>query len=285
VSRAETLTWLAEFQARFSELLREPLDRSSGELRARSDRYPRHLCEEVAPPAHCTAHERLAVYHRQYWFRLFTVLQAEYRLTARLLGMWRFNELAASYLREHPPAHYDLQHVTHSFVAFLQTPGSLDRCAVPIEPLLEAATIDEAFGHVFRAPPVQPFPLAAVPPHELTRVQLTLAPSVALLCEHWPLLQLRQRILHQDDERAVALPPPLEGVQHWTVFRTPRGHGMGPLEPIAFRLFTLLSQLPFGQALAELEASCDEQQKASLPALVQRLLAQSVKLEFWAASA
>ena len=80
--------WLVELQGRFGAVIRTPLDRSSGALRATvSANAPAALDDSLDGPRRPAA-ERLAVYNRQYWFRLFGVMQTAFPLTARLLGHW-----------------------------------------------------------------------------------------------------------------------------------------------------------------------------------------------------
>jgi Putative DNA-binding domain len=274
VTDPRTEAWLADFQRRFSDLIRTPLDRSRGTLRALGEHYDAELTADVQG----AARERLAVYHRQYWFRLFTTLQREYPLCARLLGMWNFNGLAADYLRAHPPAHYDLQRCAHAFVPFLEqtTRGKRLLSGIPSEALCESARIDRAFSRVFLAPEVAP--LAQLPRENLAAVQLQLAPTVELVTETWPWLELRKQVAASEK---FALPGRHARPLHFAVFRTATGHGVAPLEPVAHRLFSLLAERPIGAALAELEASCDEAVRQSLPGQVQTLLARSVKLAFW----
>jgi len=284
VSHDETLAWLADLQARFGTMLRTPLDRASGTLRAPTDGYDAALCDDLLPGPHGDARARLAVYHRQYWFRLFTVLQGEYPLTARLLGMWTFNELAARYLAAHPPSHVDVQRVAHALVPYLTETlaGASTYAAVPSAALVEAATLDAAFARVFLAPEVTPLDAAAL----ATRggdARLSLAPTVALYVEHWPLVALRRRALDEPGEQALSLGPRLAAPQHWAIFRTERGHGVAPLEPLAHRLFTLLAERPLADALGVLESDCTEAARSRLPGRVQAWLAQSMRLGFWCA--
>ncbi|HEY6877328.1 MAG TPA: DNA-binding domain-containing protein, partial [Polyangiales bacterium] len=208
MSAPDALAELAEFQRQFSALLRTPLDRESGSLRAPRESYDAQLVDLIQGDARA----RLAVYHRQYWFRLFTTLQREYPLCARLLGMWHFNGLAAAYLQEHPPAARDLQHCAHAFVPFLErsTRGQASLHGVPTEALRESARIDRAFSRVFLAPEVTP--LASLPRADLARVQLVLAPTVELLTESWPLMELRKQMAATE---SLALPARHPAPRHW----------------------------------------------------------------------
>ncbi|RYE86013.1 MAG: DUF2063 domain-containing protein, partial [Myxococcales bacterium] len=116
--------WLGEFQARFGTVLRTPLDRATGTLRAAVTAYDADLCRETQDAWWGPASGCLAVYNRQYWFRLFTVLQQALPLTTALVGPWAFNELAADFLLAHPPASWDIDLVPDGFAAHL--PALLD---------------------------------------------------------------------------------------------------------------------------------------------------------------
>jgi Putative DNA-binding domain len=91
--------WLLELQASFGDMLRTPLDRSTGSLRANDAAYPAPLMRAARPARDQSGGERLAAYNRQYWFRLFTVLQRAFPLTSRLIGFWHFNEYATEFYR------------------------------------------------------------------------------------------------------------------------------------------------------------------------------------------
>src|SRR5688500_16487545 len=104
MNRPELLAWLAQWQGEFGTVLRTPLDRRTGSLRAVAADYPSTLVERLLPSTQLTAGERLAVYHRQYWFRLLGALQQAYPLMVRLLGTWHFNHLAGEFLQQKPPS-------------------------------------------------------------------------------------------------------------------------------------------------------------------------------------
>ena len=94
---------LERFQRQFSAAIRTPLDRTSGTLAAAPVQYSAELRAAVSAGA-VTADERIATYNRQYWFRLFTVLQNAYPLTTALVGAWAFNIVVEQYLLAHPPS-------------------------------------------------------------------------------------------------------------------------------------------------------------------------------------
>jgi hypothetical protein len=280
--------WLSEFQAAFGEALRAPLNSSTGTFRASPSSYPQTIRRAALAAGPVSGDERLAVYNRQYWFRLFGVLQSAFPLTARLLGYFRFNELASDFLAQHPPHTWNIDDVPNGFDAFLA--GAVPEAGValprsdgtaPREALLEAARLDAAWRRVFFAPSVAPFRPTAEDAARLVESYLVGAEAVALFSEHRPLLDLRRRLDEFPGEKPVPLPPSLASPAFWALVRKPAGIGQLPLEPQEARLFELLAAEPVGRALSLLESECPEGERAALPSRAQAWLARSVELGFW----
>ena len=272
-----TPAWLAEFQASFGAMLRTPLDRSRGTLRPCPEEYPREL-------ALIAGAERLAVYNRQYWFRLFGILAGAFPLTARLLGHWRFNGHAARFLVEHPPRDWSIDRVPEGFATFLATTTSAaDVRELRLEhpALIEAARIDDGWrvAHYASLPPTWRLTPSDAP--RLFSSRLQPSPAVLLIEESWPLVDLRGRLVEDDGEDAVSLPPRLAAPRAWAIVRRPNGVGALPLEPLENRLFTLLREHRVDTALAELEETCAATDRASLPQRARLWLMRSVELGFW----
>lgn len=140
--------WLADFQAEFGNAIRTPLDRSTGTLTA-------------------ITKGGMATYNRQYWFRLFEVMQEAYPRTAKALGYWAFNAHAARFLEANPPKSWNLDDVPHGF----------DRFYTPEDPSVRDALRADA---VARAPIARPTTLDAAD----AQTQLVPSPSVALFVDH-----------------------------------------------------------------------------------------------------
>jgi len=278
--------WLEAYQARFSTMLRTPLDRAAGTLHARTSEYDDALCKEARGAGKLGPRERLAAYNQQYWFRLFGVLQHEHVLCARLLGAWSFNALAAAFLEEHPPRHHDLARAADGFSEYLERtlPAEgfaleRERRTVPRRALLQAARMDDAFRAVFRAPEQPAFAPTSNDAERLERSRLRRSLAARSVEEDWPLLPLRDRA--SDVERAVPLPEPHAVPRHWMICRSPEGFRSVPLEPLAAKLMELLDERPVGQALAELEQRVPPAQRAELAARTQRWLAEGIRHGFW----
>jgi hypothetical protein len=278
--------WLERYQARFSEMLRAPLDRSTGTLRARPEDYAAELCAEVLGARGLTGAQRLAAYNRQYWFRLFTALQTEQPLTTALLGPWTFNSLAARFLEKQLPRGHDLGRVADGFCDFLERELPIegatlerDRRLVPRRAIVQAARIDDAFRCVFRAPEQKPFAPGAKDAERIPSARLCWSHAVRRVEEDWPLLELRREV--RASERAIALPAPHAVPRHAMVCRTPEGFRVVPLAPLEATLMQLLETRPLGAALAELEQGITDDARASLAAQTRRWLAEGMRLGYW----
>jgi hypothetical protein len=280
--------WLADFQRAFGAALRTPLESSSGTFRAILPSYPATAVVESVGRGALTAAERIAVYNRQYWFRLFGVFQNTFPLTTRLLGHFTFNECASAFLSRNPPRGWNIddapagfdafmsEHVPDAGVAFPRHAGVVDRQTV-----LEAARIDAAWHRVFFAEERPPFRPAPDDAPRLFQSRLVPAEAVQVIEEHRPLVELRRKLSAIPGEAPVPAPPPLEEPAYWAFVRKPAGIGQLPLAKTEARLLTLLRVHPVAEALALLESECAESERASLPARIQTWLARSVELDFW----
>ena len=284
----EAPAWLADFQARFGAMLRTPLDRSSGTLRATPVQYDRTLRGETLPNARASADERLAVYNRQYWFRLFGLFQSAFPLSSRLIGHWEFNDYVARFIGANAPQGYLIDRAIDGFALFFarswrSIPGGARRPPhlVPRRALIEAIRIDAAFRGVFYAPQVTPFRPDAAQAATLLESRLALSPAAAIFSEHWPLVELREK--HANDEGAprLALPPALAVPQRWALVRRPGGTAQLKLDPREGELLWLLLRYPIAGALGRLEARCSGAERESLPERARFWLARSVELGFW----
>ena len=269
-------------------MVRTPLDGASGTLEVTPRYYDTELTRVALPGHELTTTDRLAIYNRQYWFRLFTVFHGAFPLTTRLLSHFGFNAYVTRFLLAQPPRDWDIDSVLVGFADFLLE--ALPAGTVPIagqrvgiEPLavVQAARIDAAFHRVFRAPAVAPFHPGPDHAEQLLTSRLIASPTAAVLEEHWPLCELRRSIARDASETAVALPARLREPRFWLLLRSGTKLRLLALEPREARLWNLLQQLDVGTALRRLEQDCSNDEVAELPANTQRWLARSVTLGFW----
>ncbi|MGD0679030.1 MAG: DNA-binding domain-containing protein [Polyangiaceae bacterium] len=276
----EAPPWLADFQARFGAVIRTPLDRTSGTLAATTSGYDERIVVDALDGPTATGADRLAVYNRQYWFRLFEVLQNAFPLTSRLIGYWAFNEYATRYLRVRPPRGWDIDQVGDGFGAFfeetLECKDPARRCG-----LVEAACIDVAWREVVRAPKSAAFRPSAADAERLLDARLVPSPAWRIIREHRPLLDLRKWLLCDSTQSLVELPPPMPRARSWALVRRDDGILQIALEPREAELLVLLGDTSVGDALARVERGCGPEERALLPAQARAWLARSVKLDFW----
>ncbi|MFV8749652.1 putative DNA-binding domain-containing protein [Nannocystaceae bacterium ST9] len=286
-----TLAELEAFQRRFGDVLRTPLRGDSGTLRAAIDEYDRAALSEVLPGPSLSAGERLAVYNRQYWFRLFTLVHGEFRLTTALVGPWLINQWASRFFIETPPRDHDLGEALAGFDRFLHThlPASpslgANRPSLPRAALLEAASIDQSFRVLLSAPALPEFRLAPTDLARLATARLVASPAALLVDEHWPLVDLRRRLVEGPSpvigEQPVALPEPLASMRTWALINRPHGLRVVPLAPLQAALLRRLAEHPVAEALALVERECPPADRPALIRDTQIWLTQGVKLGLW----
>ncbi len=264
--------WLAEFQARFGEAIRAPLERASGTLTANTTAYDSRLTEK-------TSADRIAVYNRQYWFRLFDVMQNAFPLTARLIGFWEFNDYAAKFFLAHAPRSWDLDDAPNGFDDFFCATLARSNADEQLA-LMESARIDAAWRAISKAPESPPFRPSQDDAKHLPTSHLTPSPAVAFVREHFPLSEIRKKIL-DDPNVAVSFPPRLARERCFALARTDRGTLQIALKPLEMKLFEHLGELTVEKALAKLEQECTPEERATLPAQTRQWLAHGVENHFW----
>lgn len=281
--------WVEELQRGFADAVRQPLDRSSVTLRARSEAYEPSLVAATTPTPKLGSAERLAVYNRQYWMRLFTVLHGAYPLLARLLGFWELNRLAELYLTQHPPRSWDIDAIVPGFEPFLATlltdevfEVSQPSRRLPSLALREAAAIDAAHHRVFRAPLEPTYTPSPRDSARLFQSPLRFVSGAALLTESWALVELRRQAPTLVGERMLTLGERLAVPRSWLLLRRELSLVLLALEPREMQLLQLLRLHPVAEALGLLEAACSAQELTRLPEQTRGWLARSVKLGLWA---
>jgi hypothetical protein len=265
--------WLADFQKSFGVILRTPLENKSGTL---TSALPASWTElGILPRSKRMAAAGLSDYHRQYWFRLLTVLQKDFSLTARLMGLWTFNQWAQRYLLEVPPRAYDLGILGQHFADFLQN------MPLPAE-ILQAARLDQVRAEVFMAPDFQPWLWEMDSHREPGLLRLRAAPDWRIFREDWALVDLCLRLDGMKDAETLPSPKVHQATRTWLIQRDEKGLIHRPLPAAQGQFYELLSEKNLQDALVSMEAEIQ-----SLPesqALVQRWMADSMRWRLWAAA-
>lgn len=277
----DTADWLAAFQRAFTDVVRAPLDRSSGTLRATTDAYPAELVARVAQHPRHAPTARLAVYNRQYWFRLFGVFQHELPITTAVLGPWALNGAVAEFLAAHPPNTADLARVVDGFDRHLAHHVPPTPATTPALAVTQAVTIDQAFRTAFAAPGHTAFRPTGADAARLPQSRLVPAPSLTLVRESWPLVRMHPALSRAGATAAIALPDPLAAPADWAVFRTDEGTRAEPLDPREAALLRAVQRAPLARALADLEAGAPASERPQLATRARAWLAASVERGFW----
>lgn len=276
---------LAALQQHFTTVLRTPLDTRTGTFTPDLQRCPSELRSEVIDGARGTGLERLGVYQRQYWLRLFTVMQAELPLSARLMTLFRFNRLVQHYLGDCAPREHDLGRVADRFTTWLAAHADvLHRLdiRVPKPALEQALSVDEAFRQVWTAARMPRFAPNADDAARLPQLRLIPAPTCRLVDTDWPFVEARRTLMTDATAERIALPARLGRTRHWLILRTESGIGQLRLLPRQSQLYRLCASMPLEQAVTRLSDQCSRQERQDLATQVQAWLAQSMELGLWA---
>ncbi|MEQ1504826.1 MAG: DNA-binding domain-containing protein [Myxococcota bacterium] len=237
--------WLEAFQRDFGQLLRDPLDPSSGTFRSRPDQYREELVSEVRGE---NAVERLQLYHEQVWMRFFDALQSSAPRVTSAMGPWAFNHLAAAHLQDHPPTGHDLERAAD---------GLLERIAASMAhrpDVVEAAHADRAARMCFHAPYVPPWRPDADTLGGLANAALIVAPSVQLAAI--------------DD-------------QVWVWCRTPDGVAVRRVDPLFALLLTEAGRRPLSEALATVAGALGDAERTRFEAGLRGFIGQALAYGWW----
>lgn len=275
---------LVELQRQFTTMLRTPLSTRTGIFLPDLSRCEPALLAQVAEHPSVDASTRLGVYQRQYWLRLFNAMHNGLPLTARLVGMFTFNQVCQQYLLMHPPKQDDLARVAEAFLMWLKEhAGELRKrnVSTPKAALHEAVSLDMAWQRVWMSPLVPTWRPSLEEAATLQRARLVPAVGVALLSEQWPLMELRRALVADSSAERLELPPRLPKARHWLLVRTESGIGQLRLEPRQAQLYTACMNMPLDKAIERLQVGCSRAEVEALAARVHEWLAKSVELGMW----
>ena len=115
-------TALLDLQRRMASAVMEPL--SNGDVMRTSRRDGTNMIQEAAgfikPSDALSSFERLEIYNRQYWFRLFDSLEEDFPGLKAVLGADKLDLVARAYLASHPSSSYTLRDLGSRLAEFLQ---------------------------------------------------------------------------------------------------------------------------------------------------------------------
>lgn len=261
------LEMLTEFQARWKSSTSAPLRfLGLGIAEAPSSDYDPGLLEDIVPARGVSASDRLGAYRRQYWYRLFTLMQEEHPLVGGLIGWEAFNPLVDRFLRSRSSCR-NLTELSAGFPSWLRSIGTDDT-------LIEACRVDAAWNRAFHAGSL-PVPgqddLAALAEG---RADLVLQPAVQILRTDRDWLGLRAN--RTDSDTSVDLPPEAPAV--WVLSRQGSTLAWDSVDP---RLGKLLDAMRRGSGWMETL----ERAASRSPAIVENVpgwFALGASRQWWA---
>lgn len=237
------------FQESFGSHLGIPFDFTSGQFRIQKEKYDAKFCERIHSHHKITAEERVGAYNAQYWYRLLSILQEDFPLTAQLMGLWHFNQVATDYLVRHPSSHFDLTQISLHFTEyFLQTQSELH--------LTQAVQIDIAYHQAF----LSPSPISWDGMNEDSTKTLLWNQHFQVIHESFELIKQRQDL---DSNNEKQIPIPHAGERYWVIFRNQTQIHTLEIEADFYRLIQFLRDgLSLDDSLHNLGLEFDAQELA-----------------------
>ena len=286
-SESVTPTSLREIQRRMAAAVMHPLTGTESMPRRRRDGLS-NLAEAQAiirPNDRLTSFERLEIYNRQYWFRLYSCFEEDFPGLEAILGRTRFDALMRAYLTDCPSESFSLRNLGSRLESWLE--GHPEFIAPHVELARDMVRLEWAHIEAFDAeerPRLSPAALAAVDENSTLHLQ----PYLRVLALSYPvddlLIEVRSedgsstsaannasaaRKRHRVRKVAALAPRPI----HLAVHRQDNSVWYKPLEPEEFHLLAgLLAGETLGHAL-ELAFRSSEMPEDERPAFLQEVFA------------
>jgi hypothetical protein len=207
---------LDELQAWFGSAIATPLpDAYAGNpLQASAPGLAPEAEARLRGPGGFGGFARLGVYNEQYWFRLVSVMQADYACAIHLMGLREFNAWAVRYLRAHPPASPFLAELDLRFPAFLEA----GYAGPEREAVLQAVAYERALSKAFDAAEGLTLAAAGIAPADVLPRRLALAPHASLVHIDWDFAEYRLRCA-ADASLEQAMDPPRAEAADLVIYR------------------------------------------------------------------
>jgi hypothetical protein len=116
------MTGLEELQHRMAKAVMQPLT-AREQMRRRDSAGQSNdaqAAQFIRPNDRLTSFERLEIYNRQYWFRLFSSFEEDFPGVQAVVGRKQFQVLMRAYLEAHPSTSFSLRNLGSQLVNWLQ---------------------------------------------------------------------------------------------------------------------------------------------------------------------
>jgi hypothetical protein len=191
---------LMQLQRTMARAVMQPLTSSERMQRRAPDGGPmkRYASRFIKPNDRLTSFERLEIYNRQYWFRVFSAISEDFPGLRAVLSERRFDAMAKAYLIANPSRSFTLRNLGSHMESWLRKnpkwAGANQNLALDIA-RLEWADIEAFDGKA--EPALRPEDLASVAG---PRLKLTLQPYVRLLSFRYPVDDLLLEVRKEDED-------------------------------------------------------------------------------------
>ncbi len=113
---------LLDIQRRMAAAVMHPLTRTETMPRRRKDGSSNQREAEaiIRPNNRLTSFERLEIYNRQYWFRLYTCFEEDFPGLQAIVGRPKFDPLMRAYLTDRPSESFTLRNLGSRLEAWLE---------------------------------------------------------------------------------------------------------------------------------------------------------------------
>lgn len=202
----------------------------------------------IAPSPTLAPHQRIELYHQQYWWRLLNTLQESFPLTLRLFGYRSFNEnIAKPYLLTYPPRHWSLNPLGDRMAEWVEKHYQKKDKAL----VLNSVTLDYLYIDSFIAKELPP--ISAEDESCLNEKSLVLQPHVHPITLPYDLFTFRKAMLRESVEHWVENPFPSlpKKKRFYFVLARTRSNDVGWTE-VSLAEFMLLERLKQPQTLEQL---------------------------------
>jgi len=165
---------LLELQRRVAAAIMHPLTRNETMARRRRDgsSNTNEAAKYIKPNDRLSSFERLEIYNRQYWFRLYSCFEEDFPGLKAILGLTRFERLMRDYLTDCPSQSFSLRNLGSQLESwllahpeYLEPRGQLALDMARLE-WAHIEAFDEAENHLLDADD-----LAAINEHSHLRLQ------------------------------------------------------------------------------------------------------------------
>lgn len=175
---------LQELQRRMAAAVMQPLTLSEQMKRRNPQGHSnaREADDFIKPNDRLTSFERLEIYNRQYWFRLFSSFEEDFPGVEAIVGRKRFQSLMRAYLEACPSTSFSLRNLGSRLVSWLEENPSY--AGPHIEAAREMAALEWAHIEAFDGlalPRLTPEMLLGVGEHS----EIALQPYLGLIRAHY----------------------------------------------------------------------------------------------------